>query len=214
MQYQIIPVTPYEQNCSVVWCEKTREAAVIDPGGEIERILDFLDAEHLTLVRILVTHGHVDHAGGVVSLKAERAVPVEGPHQADAFWLEGLTEQSQRFGFPLARSFEPDHWLSDGDTVNFGEEKLEVIHCPGHTPGHVVFYHRANQIAFVGDVLFQGSIGRTDFPKGSLPDLLSSIRQKLFVLGDDVVFVPGHGPMSSFGDERRFNPYCGDPQTP
>ncbi|MFN4341070.1 MAG: MBL fold metallo-hydrolase [Azonexus sp.] len=207
MRYQIVPVTPFEQNCTVLWCEKTRQAAVIDPGGDIERILRLLQDEQLTLTRILVTHGHIDHAGGVAALAERSGVPVEGPHAEDRFWIEGMPQQSKMFGFPNVRSFEPDRWLQDGDTVCFGEVELDVLHCPGHTPGHVVFFHAPSRLAQVGDVLFQGSIGRTDFPRGDHATLIRSIKERLFPLGDDVAFIPGHGPMSTFGEERRYNPF-------
>lgn len=209
VRYQIIPVTPYEQNCSVLWCEETREAAVVDPGGDVGRITRFLETEKLTLKKILVTHGHIDHAGGVAVLAERLPVQIEGPHEADAFWIDGMPQQSKMFGFPDVRSFTPDRWLHDGDQVSFGNVTMDVIHCPGHTPGHVVFYHPESKLAFVGDVIFAGSIGRTDFPKGDLNTLLHSIREKLFPLGNDVQFVPGHGPMSNFGEERESNPYCG-----
>lgn len=207
MRYQIVPVTPFEQNCTIFWCEQTRQAAVIDPGGDVERILRALEAEQLTLAKILVTHGHIDHAGGVAGLAARTGVPIEGPHKEDAFWIEGMAQQSRMFGFPDVASFTPDRWLQDGDKVSFGEIELDVLHCPGHTPGHVVFYHAPSKLAQVGDVLFQGSIGRTDFPRGDHATLLASIKDKLFALGDDVDFVPGHGPMSTLGEERRYNPF-------
>ena len=207
MRHQIIPVTPFEQNCTLFWCEATRQAAVIDPGGDVERILAAIDAEGLTLCRILVTHGHIDHAGGVAELAARTGVAIEGPHAEDAFWLEAMSQQSQMFGFPVAASFVPDRWLADGDKVSFGEVELDVLHCPGHTPGHVVFFHAPSRLAQVGDVLFQGSIGRTDFPRGDHATLIASIREKLFPLGDDVHFIPGHGPMSTLGEERRYNPF-------
>lgn len=208
MRYQIIPVTAFEQNCTVLWCESTLQAAVVDPGGDVDRIQAFLASEKLTLDKILVTHGHIDHAGGVAALAEKISAPIEGPHQDDGFWIEGMPQQSKMFGFPNVQSFTPNRWLHDGDTVTFGEVTLQVIHCPGHTPGHVVFYHPESKLALVGDVIFAGSIGRTDFPKGDLDTLLNSIRQKLFPLGDDVRFIPGHGPMSDFGEERAHNPYC------
>lgn len=207
MRYKIVPVTPFEQNCTVFWCEKTRQAAVVDPGGDIDRIERVLAAENLTLALILVTHGHIDHAGAVAALAAKTGVPVEGPHEEDRFWIDGMAQQSRMFGFPDVAGFTPDRWLQDGDTVRFGEVELEVLHCPGHTPGHVVFFHRPSGLAQVGDVLFQGSIGRTDFPKGDHPTLIASIKNKLFPLGDAVQFIPGHGPMSDFGEERQFNPF-------
>lgn len=207
MRYSIVPVTPFEQNCTIFWCEKTRQAAVIDPGGDVDRILKALAAEDLTLSLILATHGHIDHVGGVAALAEQTGAPIEGPHEDDRFWIDGMSQQSRMFGFPDVRSFTPSRWLHDGDRVRFGEVELEVLHCPGHTPGHVVFFHRPSLLAQVGDVLFQGSIGRTDFPKGDHDTLISSIKGKLFPLGDDVDFIPGHGPMSNFGEERRFNPF-------
>jgi len=209
MQFAIIPVTPFEQNCTLFWCENTREAVVIDPGGDLDRVLARVDKEGLRLVKILVTHGHIDHAGAVAELAERLGLPVEGPHQEDRFWIEGMPQQSKMFGFPGVRSFEPTRWLEQGDKVNFGEVELDVLHCPGHTPGHVVFFHAPSKLVQVGDVLFQGSIGRTDFPRGDYDTLIASIREKLFPLGDDVRFIPGHGPMSSMGEERRFNPFCG-----
>lgn len=207
MRYLIVPVTPFEQNCTIFWCEKTHQAAVIDPGGDIERIAQALAEEGLTLAKILVTHGHIDHAGGVAALRERFSVPVEGPHEEDRFWIEGMPQQSRMFGFPDVQSFTPDRWLQDGDSVSFGEVSLSVLHCPGHTPGHVVFYHAPSHLAQVGDVLFQGSIGRTDFPRGDYNTLIASITGKLFPLGDEVQFIPGHGPMSDFGEERRYNPF-------
>lgn len=209
MRYTIVPVTPFEQNCTVLWCETTRQAAVVDPGGDLERILAVMEKEGLSLAMILVTHGHIDHAGGVADLAERLQVPVEGPAEADRFWIEGMSQQSRMFGFPNVRSFEPTRWLQDGDKVKFGEVELEVLHCPGHTPGHVVFYHRPSELVVVGDVLFQGSIGRTDFPQSDHAALIRSIKEKLFPLGDDVDFIPGHGPMSTLGEERRFNPFVG-----
>ncbi len=207
MRYTIVPVTPFEQNCTIFWCEATRQAAVIDPGGDIDRIQRALAAEGLTLSKILVTHGHIDHAGGVAALAAVSGVPIEGPHAEDRFWIDGMAQQSKMFGFPNVEAFTPDRWLQDGDRVQFGEVTLEVLHCPGHTPGHVVFFHRESGLAQVGDVLFQGSIGRTDFPRGDHATLIASIKEKLFALGDDVDFIPGHGPMSTLGEERQYNPF-------
>ena len=207
MRYAIVPVTPFEQNCTVFWCEETRRAAVIDPGGDIDRILAELERAGLSLERILVTHGHIDHAGGVAALAARTGVPIEGPHEEDRFWIAGMPQQSRMFGFPDVRGFEPDRWLKGGDTVRFGNVELDVLHCPGHTPGHVVFFHAPSRLAQVGDVLFQGSIGRTDFPRGDHDTLIRSIKEVLFPLGDDVAFIPGHGPMSTLGEERRYNPF-------
>jgi len=207
MRYAIIPVTPFEQNCTVFWCEKTRQAAIIDPGGDVDRIVGLLEQEQLTPAKILVTHGHLDHAGGVAVLAELAGVPIEGPHEDDRFWIDGMPQQSKMFGVPGVRSFTPDRWLKDGDKVRFGDVELDVLHCPGHTPGHVVFFHAPSRLAQVGDVLFQGSIGRTDFPRGDYDTLIRSIKERLFPLGDDVEFIPGHGPMSTFGDERRYNPF-------
>ncbi|MCG8428432.1 MAG: MBL fold metallo-hydrolase [Chromatiales bacterium] len=207
MKFTIIPVTAFEQNCTLLWCEKTKKAAVVDPGGDLDRILSVVEEEGLTLEKILVTHAHIDHAGGVGSLAKSRNLPIEGPHQEDQFWIEAMPKQSEMFGFPPAEIFEPNRWLSQGDTVAVGDEELEVLHCPGHTPGHVVFFHPGERVAIVGDVLFKGSIGRTDFPRGSHPELLASIKQRLWPLGDDIDFIPGHGPMSTFGQERQTNPF-------
>lgn len=210
MKYRIIPVTPFQQNCTLIWCEQTHKAAVVDPGGDLDRIKAAVDEEGVTLEKILLTHAHIDHAGGTAALAAEYALPIEGPHIADKFWIDALPQQSQMFRFPMAQSFTPDRWLQDGDNVSVGEIHLQVIHCPGHTPGHVVFYQPDKALALVGDVLFRGSIGRTDFPKGDHEALIRSIREKLFPLGDDIAFIPGHGPMSTFGNERRTNPFVAD----
>ncbi len=209
MRYAVVPVTPFQQNCTVFWCEKTRRAAVIDPGGDLDHVLAVVKKENLDLVKVLVTHGHIDHAGAAAELAERMNLPIEGPHEEDRFWIEGMAEQSKMFGFPGVRSFEPTRWLKEGDQVTFGEVTLDVLHCPGHTPGHVVFYHAPSKLVQVGDVIFQGSIGRTDFPKGDYDTLIRSIREKLFALEDDVEFIPGHGPMSTIGEERRYNPFCG-----
>ena len=206
----IAPVTPLQQNCTIVWCAKTKKAAVIDPGGEIPRLLGALEAQGLTLEKIWVTHGHLDHAGGTAELKERTGVPVEGPHPDDQFWIDDIGTSAARWGMAGARTFTPDRWLDDGDTVQLGETEFEVFHCPGHTPGHVIFFNRKARFAQVGDVLFKGSIGRTDFPRGNFEQLISSITTKLWPLGDDVAFVPGHGPMSTFGAERKSNPYVSD----
>lgn len=207
MRYAIVPVTPFEQNCTIFWCEKTRQAVVIDPGGDVDRIKQKLESEGLALCKILVTHGHIDHAGAVAVLAESTGVPIEGPHEDDRFWIEGMAQQSKMFGFPSVKGFEPNRWLKEGDKVTFGEVELDVLHCPGHTPGHVIFFHPESQLVQVGDVIFQGSIGRTDFPKGDHPTLIRSIKEKLFPLGDAVEFIPGHGPMSTVGEERRYNPF-------
>jgi hydroxyacylglutathione hydrolase len=207
----IIPVTPLSQNCTVLWCDETRRAAAVDPGGDLDQIEAVISEEGLTLEKVLVTHGHLDHCGGAAEL-AERAggVPIEGPHPDDKFWIDAIPEHGRQFGMDSARSFTPTRWLQQGDTVTVGNETFEVRHCPGHTPGHIVFFHRGRQLALVGDVIFQGSIGRTDLPRGNHAQLIRSIRENLFPLGDEVRFVPGHGPMSSLGVEREHNPYVGD----
>ena len=210
MRYAIVPVTPFEQNCTLFWCEKTLQAAVIDPGGDLDRIVLAAEREKLQVVKILITHGHIDHAGGAAELAERLNVPIEGPQLEDRFWIDGMLKQSQMFGLQGVRSFEPNRWLEDGDKVSFGEIELDVLHCPGHTPGHVVFYNAAAKILQVGDVLFQGSVGRTDFPRGDHAALIRSIQQKLFPLGDDVTFISGHGSISTLGEERRYNPFCGD----
>lgn len=210
MQVVIVPVTPFQQNCSVVWDEATRAAAIIDPGGDIGQILEVVRDNDLRPTKILLTHAHIDHAGATAELARELEVPIEGPHPADQFWIEQLGAQSRMFGLPSAGPFVPSRWLGQGDSVAVGDELLEVSHCPGHTPGHVVFFHRADRIAFVGDVLFAGSIGRTDFPGGDHDELVRSITERLWPLGDDVTFVPGHGPTSTFGRERKTNPFVGD----
>lgn len=210
MKLLIVPVTPFMQNCSVLVCERTGQAAAIDPGGDLERIESALRSEGATLEKVFLTHGHIDHCGQAGQFAQRHRVPIEGPQREDRFWIEQLPSQGKMFGFPLLSAFEPDRWLEDGDTVVFGEQTLEVLHCPGHTPGHVVFFHAPSRLAIVGDVLFQGSIGRTDFPRGDHATLVASITDKLWPRGDDVAFVPGHGPMSTFGEERASNPFVGD----
>ena len=208
MEFTILPVTPYQQNCSLLWDEAGR-AALIDPGGEAERLLAEVARRDLKLQSILLTHGHLDHVGAAAELRDALGIPIIGPQREEQFWLDALPQQAELFGFPPAQAFTPDQWLADGDRIEVGSVRLDVLHCPGHTPGHVVFYQPAARLAFVGDVLFKGSIGRTDFPRGDHAALLAAIRGKLFPLGDDVRFVPGHGAMSSFGHERRENPFVG-----
>lgn len=210
MKLAVVPVTPYQQNCSLIISEKTNEAALIDPGGEVDRLLVAVDKSGAKLTKVLLTHGHVDHCGGAAEVAQRAGVPIEGPHRDDAFWIDQLDMQGRGFGLPGARRFTPDRWLEGGDKVSVGDITFDVRHCPGHTPGHVVFVQPEFRIAFVGDVLFQGSIGRTDFPRGDFDTLLRSITEELWPLGDDIQFVPGHGPMSTFGQERRSNPYVGD----
>jgi glyoxylase-like metal-dependent hydrolase (beta-lactamase superfamily II) len=207
---KIVPVTAYQQNCSILICSETSKAAIVDPGGDLDRILAILEQEGGELEKIFITHGHLDHCSGTKELAQRTGVPVEGPHTGDKFWIDGIPEACQMAGFPPAQPFEPDRWLDEGDTIEFGTQKLQVLHCPGHTPGHLVFYHAGIRVAWVGDVLFQGSIGRTDFPGGDHDTLVASIREKLWPLGDEVQFVPGHGPMSTFGEERRTNGFVAD----
>ena len=206
----IIPVTPLQQNCSVVWKDGSKIAVVNDPGGDLPNIENFNQEQGLTLSKIFITHGHLDHAGGAFELAQKYGVEIEGPHKEDEFLLSTLEEQAKRFGLDTANNFVPNRWLVEGDQIDIDGEKLDVYHCPGHTPGHVIFHHPESKLAIVGDVLFQGSIGRTDLPRGNTQDLLDAIREKLWPLGDDVTFVPGHGPISTFGQERRTNPYVAD----
>lgn len=210
MNFFILPVTAFAQNCSLVWEPDSMRAAVIDPGGDADDIMAEIAERGLRVGKILLTHGHIDHAGAAAELSQRLGVPIEGPQREEAFWLDQLPAQSDLFDFPPTAPLTPDRWLEDGDRVRVGDLVLEVIHTPGHTPGHVCYVHRPSRLAFVGDVLFAGSIGRTDFPRGDQATLLYSIRHKLFPLGDDIRFVPGHGPMSTFGDERRHNPFVAD----
>jgi hydroxyacylglutathione hydrolase len=188
----------------------TKKAAIIDPGGEVPRLLKAIADNGLTLEKIWITHGHMDHAGGTAELKAATGAPIEGPHRDDQFWIDRIEESGRQYGIPNAKGFIPDRWLEDGDTVTLGETTWQVRHCPGHTPGHVVFIHEGARFAQVGDVLFKGSIGRTDFPRGNHADLINAITGRLWPLGDDIAFVPGHGPMSTFGAERKTNPFVAD----
>ncbi|MGD0958387.1 MAG: MBL fold metallo-hydrolase [Methylomonas sp.] len=209
MFFSIHPVTAYQQNCTLLVCESTRKAALVDPGGDLELLLAAVRQADAKLESILVTHGHMDHIGGVAELAEKFALPIIGPHMADNFWIQALPEQCRSVGFPAAKTFTPTRWLNDGEIVVVGAEKLNVIHCPGHTPGHVVFFSHKLRLAIVGDVLFKGSIGRTDFPGSNHQALIDSIQKKLWPLGGDVSFIPGHGPMSTFAEEMRSNPYVG-----
>jgi glyoxylase-like metal-dependent hydrolase (beta-lactamase superfamily II) len=209
----ILPVTPFAQNCSILKCEETGRGAVVDPGGDLDRVRAVMEGQGIELEKIFVTHGHIDHAGGVAELARLMRVPIEGPHPGDQFWIDALAEQGRMFGVPAAESFTPDRWLGQGDVIRFGNVTMDVLHCPGHTPGHVVFHQPAARLAIVGDVLFRGSIGRTDFPRGDHDTLIHSLCERLWPLGDDVQFIPGHGPTSTFGAERRSNPFVGDAVT-
>ena len=210
MQVLITPVTMFQQNCSLLWCPETMRGAIVDPGGDTGRVLAQAQKAGVTIEKILITHAHIDHAGATAQLARELGVPIEGPQREDQFWIDLLPEQGARYGFAPAEAFVPDRWLEHGDTVTVGNLSLDVVHCPGHTPGHVVFFESKSQVAFVGDVLFQGSVGRTDFPRGDHATLIRSITERLWPLGDEVTFVPGHGPTSTFGQERKTNPYVGD----
>ncbi len=202
-----IPVTAFDQNASLIWCDETQEAALVDPGGDIPKLMGEIERRGLTLKSILLTHAHIDHAGATGTIARTQGVPIIGPHRGDDYWIEALPQQSQMFGFPQAEPFTPDRWLEHGDTVQVGNVTLEVLHCPGHTPGHVVFYDAGNRHAYVGDVLFAGSVGRTDFPGGNHAHLMDAIKNRLFALGDEVTFTPGHGPESHLGEERLYNPF-------
>ena len=211
MEVSILPVTPFQQNCSLLVCERTRKGAIVDPGGEVERLVAHAEERCDEVEKILLTHAHLDHAGGTAELARRLDVPIEGPHTEDQFWIDLLPEQAMQFGFPEAETFTPDRWFEDGDTVTVGETELAIRHCPGHTPGHVVFFDAESRVVIVGDVLFAGSIGRTDFPRGDYDTLIRSITERLLPMGDDVTFVPGHGPTSTLGEERRTNPFLVDP---
>ncbi|GHF23627.1 Zn-dependent hydrolase glyoxalase II family protein [Kordiimonas sediminis] len=210
LKAQIVPVTALAQNCSIVWCDETMEGVLVDPGGDIGLILEKVESLGVKLVKLILTHGHLDHAGGAAELKDKLGLEIWGPHKDDKFWLDQIETSAAQYGVQGARNCTPDKWLDDGDTISFGNVTLETIHCPGHTPGHVVFYEGKMDVAFVGDVIFKGSIGRTDFPKGNMDDLIASITQKLWPLGRKTTFVPGHGPLSTFGQERVSNPFVAD----
>ncbi|MEK6541796.1 MAG: MBL fold metallo-hydrolase [Pseudomonadota bacterium] len=205
----IIPVTPLQQNCTLLWCTTTNKAALVDPGGDLPKLKAALQQAGVSLEKILITHGHIDHCGEAGTLAKELGVPIEGPQEEDRFWISRLDEDGRKYGVNGA-VFEPDRWLEHGDTVRVGDLTLDVIHCPGHTPGHVIFYHAPSKLAIVGDVLFQGSIGRTDFPRGNHADLIDAITNRLWPLGDDTLFIPGHGPTSTFGQERKTNSFVSD----
>jgi glyoxylase-like metal-dependent hydrolase (beta-lactamase superfamily II) len=205
----IIPVTPLQQNCTLLWCTATMRAAFVDPGGDLSRLKTAAGRAGVSIEKILLTHGHIDHCGQAGILAEELGVEIEGPHQDDIFWIEKLGTEGAKYGIN-GRPFEPSRWFVDGDRASVGNLTFDVRHCPGHTPGHIVFHHPESKLALVGDVLFKGSIGRWDFPRGDQQQLISSITTRLWPMGDDTAFVPGHGPMSTFGHERRTNPFVGD----
>ncbi|MFE8149523.1 MBL fold metallo-hydrolase [Brenneria goodwinii] len=207
MKYQIVPVTAFSQNCTLLWCEKTHEAAIVDPGGDADKIKQAVVQAGITVKQILLTHGHLDHVGAAAELAEYYQVPILGPQAEDAFWLAGLPDQSRMFGLSECKALTPTRWLDEGDEVKVGDVTLAVFHCPGHTPGHIVFFDAVARLAQVGDVIFNGGVGRSDFPRGDHQALIASIRNKLLPLGDDVTFIPGHGPISTFGQERKTNPF-------
>jgi hydroxyacylglutathione hydrolase len=204
---QVVPVTPFEQNCSLAWSETTKHGVVVDPGGDLPRIREAIAAAGITIDKIVLTHGHIDHAGEAAALAAELGVPIEGPHRDDKPLLDNLAQQGRQYGLDNARAVTPDRWLEEGSTVDMAGMPFEVLHCPGHSPGSVVLVSKELRFAFMGDVLFQGSVGRTDLPGGSQTTLIDAIRTKLLPLGDDVAFLPGHGPGSTIGHERLTNPF-------
>ena len=207
LKFKIIPVTSYEQNCSLIWCDQTQQAALIDPGGDVSVLLAEIKQNQLELKQIWLTHGHFDHISGTEELASNNNIQVIGPHQNDLFLLEQLTEQCELFNFPRVKPFTSDKWLSDGDKLQLGEEQFEILHTPGHTPGHIVIIHHGSKTVWVGDVLFKQSIGRTDLPGGNYSDLISSIKSKLFTLSGDYQFIPGHGPGGYLQDEKNTNPF-------
>lgn len=208
LQAGIIPVTPFQQNCTVLFDQDTKEGVIVDPGGDVETILQIVHENGLTLREIWLTHGHIDHAGGADELRERLSIPVIGPHKDDLPLLSRIEKQAETYGIPgSVRNVTPDRWLEDGEQVSFGEHVFEVRHCPGHAPGHVIYYNAVQGFAHVGDVLFNGSIGRTDLPGGDHATLLRSIKEKLLPLGDEVGFICGHGPGGRIGEERRNNPF-------
>ncbi|WGZ94470.1 MAG: MBL fold metallo-hydrolase [Candidatus Thiothrix putei] len=207
MQYLTIPVTAFQQNCSIIWCETTRECAFVDPGGDTDTLIAAVTKHHLKPTGVFLTHAHLDHVGGTMGLAKHYGIPISGPHEADKYWLDALPVQAKQFGLPHCEAFVPDVWLHDGDSLSVGQQTLNVLHTPGHTPGHVVLFHEESGVVFVGDVLFNGSIGRSDFPGGNHQQLMQSIKAKLWLLGDDVIVIPGHGPDTTIGHERLHNPF-------
>ena len=210
LRYQIIPVTPLQQNCTVFWSPETTRGGIVDPGGDLSLIQNFLSENDITLEKILCTHGHLDHVGAVSELARELSLPVIGPHKDDLFWIEGLPEAAEMYGFQNVETFVPDQWLEDGDKVEAAGATFDVVHCPGHTPGHIIFFSKESNLAIVGDVLFNGSIGRTDLPGGNFDQLINSVKEKLWPLGNNIDFIPGHGPVSTFEAERANNAFVSD----
>ncbi len=209
MRYQIVPVTPFSQNCTLLWCEKTMQAAIVDPGGDLPQIYAAVEAAGIDVKMVLLTHGHIDHAAASRDCADHYSVKIIGPHKDDAPLLAGLPKQAQMFGMPETQPVEPDQWLTEGDKVQVGDIELQVYHTPGHAPGHVIFFDESSRIGQMGDVLFAGSIGRTDLPGGNHQQLLDTIANKIWRLGDDVTFIPGHGPTGTLGQERATNPFVG-----
>lgn len=206
----VIPVTPFQQNCSLIWNDETHIGAVCDPGGDVKEIIEAISKAGVTVEKILLTHGHIDHAGGAAELKDALRVPIEGPHRKDSFLLDDLPKPGAQFGMADVRAVTPDRWLAEGEEVSAGGLRFAIFECPGHTPGSVVFFNAEHRFCLIGDVLFAGSVGRTDFPYGNHETLIASIRDKLLPLGDDVAFLPGHGPASTLGEERKNNPFLND----
>ena len=205
----IQPVTPFQQNASIVFCSETKKCAIVDPGGDIELLLNIAKDNNLIPDKLLLTHGHIDHAGGATELSEILNIKIYGPHKADKFLLDELQKQGEMFGLP-SKNCNPDSWLEEGDIIEIGNEILEIYFCPGHTPGHIIFFNKENKLALVGDVLFNGSIGRTDLPGGNFEELINSVKNKLWPLGKDIDFIPGHGPVSTFEVERKSNPFVSD----
>ncbi|MEM7258185.1 MAG: MBL fold metallo-hydrolase [Pseudomonadota bacterium] len=210
MKILVIPVTPFAQNCSLIWDPDTMKGALVDPGGDEDKLYKAVSEHQVTIEKIILTHGHLDHVGGTTAVAAHYNVPIIGPHIGDKFWLDALMQQSQMFGFPPAQPFSPNQWLTEDDTISVGNLTLEILHCPGHTPGHVALVERSSNKVIVGDIIFAGSIGRTDFPQGNHQQLIEAIREKLFTLPDEMTVYPGHGPTTSIGHERSTNPFVAD----